>query len=118
MKKAQSLLYHLKDNPLRYTEMQQFLWSLSKDDKCNRGYWCTNIFQLIRVTKVIKKGTDNKYRLTKIGLKNIDNPFSKDVNYWKERALRGERNRGRWYRKYADLQHKVSSFCTDVEKSL
>ena len=40
MKKAQSLLYHLKDNPMRYTEMQQFLWSLSNGvnkDKCNRG---------------------------------------------------------------------------------
>ena len=118
MKKAQALLYHLKDNPLRYSEMQQFLWSLSNDDKCNRGYWCTNITQLIRVTKVIKKGTDNKYRLTKIGLKNIDNPFSKDVNYWKERALRSEGMRGHWYRKYSELQHKVSFFCIDVEKSL
>ena len=104
MKKAQSLLYHLKDNPLRYSEMQQFLWSLSNDDKCNRGYWCTNIFQLIRVTKVIKKGTDNKYRLTKIGLRN--------------RALRGEGMRGYYYRKYTELQHKVSFFCIDVEKSL
>ena len=87
MKKAQSLLYHLKDNPMRYTEMQQFLWALSNDDKCNRGYWCTNITQLIHITKVIEKGTDGKYRITKMGLKNIDNPFSRGIDYWKNRAI-------------------------------
>ena len=90
MKKAQSLLYHLKDNPMRYTEMQQFLWSLSNGvnkDKCNRGYWCTNITQLIHITKVIEKGTDGKYRITKMGLKNIDNPFSRGIDYWKNRAI-------------------------------
>tara|TARA_R100001530_G_scaffold46261_1_gene34782 strand:- start:1225 stop:1614 length:390 start_codon:yes stop_codon:yes gene_type:complete len=100
MKKAQSLLYHLKDNPMRYTEMQKFLWKwnnqcTSIETKCSRGYWCTNITQLIHITKVIEKGTDGKYRITKMGLKNIDNPFSKGIDYWKNRAINsgiGSRN--------------------------
>ena len=117
MKKAQSLLYHLKDNPMRYTEMQQFLWALSNDDKCNRGYWCTNITQLIRVTKVIKKSTDGKYRLTKQGLKNIDNPFSRGIDYWKNRAINAERGSRNAHIALYKLERKIEELYV-ISKSI
>ena len=122
MKKAQALLHHLKDNPLRYTEMQKFLWKwnnqcTSIETKCSRGYWCTNITQLIRVTKVIKKSTDGKYRLTKQGLKNIDNPFSRGIDYWKNRAINAERGSRNAHIALYKLERKIEELYA-ISKSI
>jgi|TARA_R100000501_G_C2584125_1_gene86346 hypothetical protein len=77
-KKSSKLLKKLKNTPLRYTEMQRFVFELSNNEKWNYksygGYWSTNLGKLIHESKVIEK-RGKKYYITKKGIKNIKTPF-------------------------------------------
>ena len=94
--KGTFLLKYLNEiEPLRYMDMQKLLKKLKKDTISNEyrlsnynfkmfsksyvgGYWCTNL-SLFRYNELIKKDSNNLYRITKKGLKYIDNPFSKFI---------------------------------------
>ena len=97
------LKYLHKVERLKYMDMQKLLKKLKKDTISNEyrltnynfkmfsksyvgGYWCTNL-ALFRYNELIKKDSNNLYRITKKGLKYIDNPFSKFIppkNHTKE----------------------------------
>ena len=73
--KSTQLMKQIKKTPLRYSEMQQFLWNLSKEGKCPRGYWCTNLTHFIHHSKVIEK-KGKRYHLTARGIENIKHPWT------------------------------------------
>ena len=94
--KGTFLLKYLNEiEPLRYMDMQKLLKKLEKNNITKNyrltnfnfkmfnksyvgGYWCTNL-ALFRYNELIKKNANNLYRITKKGLKYIDNPFSKFI---------------------------------------
>ena len=94
--KGTFLLKYLNEiEPLRYMDMQKLLKKLEKNNITKNyrltnfnfkmfnksyvgGYWCTNL-SLFRYNELIKKDSNNLYRITKKGLKYIDNPFSKFI---------------------------------------
>lgn len=94
--KGTFLLKYLNEiEPLRYMDMQKLLKKLEKNTitknyrltNCKfkmfnksyvKGYWGTNLGWLNR-KELIKKDSKNLYRITKKGLKYIDNPFSKFI---------------------------------------
>jgi len=98
MKKATKLLNEIKKNPMTYGEMQGFLFKLSDngvyDRSCltknghPRGYWCTNLRDLID-NELISKNDNGKYCITRIGEAMKDMPFSeKKMLYSRERLIK------------------------------
>ena len=94
--KGTFLLKYLNEiEPLKYMDMQKLLKKLEKNVTTNNyrltscnfkmfsksyvgGYWGTNLGWL-NSKELIKKDSNNLYRITKKGLKYIDNPFSKFI---------------------------------------
>ena len=101
--KATKLLNQIKKTPLKYGEMQKFVWKLNgcpegyvrewinteeerkatgyytktKTVPMSRGYWCTNLSQLIFLQVIAKNPKTKTYHITEIGKLNIDKPFTR-----------------------------------------
>ena len=75
--KATKLLNQIKKTPLKYKEMQQFIYTLNGNKgKVLNGYWCDGFSILIRNEVIVKNPKTKRYYLTEIGRLNIDKPFT------------------------------------------
>jgi len=93
--RATKLLKQIKKTPLKYGEMQKFVWELNGRPKgyetkflgngktktyeleMSRGYWSTNIATLIFNQVIAKNPKTKTYHITEIGKLNIDKPFTR-----------------------------------------
>ncbi len=93
--RATKLLKQIKKTPLKYGEMQKFVWKLNGcpkgyetkflgngktktyEYKMSRGYWCTNISHLVGLELIVKNPKTKTYHITEIGKLNIDKPFTR-----------------------------------------
>ena len=74
--RVSKLCYALKKQPMRWTQMQQFIWELNGNKgKVRHGYWSTNIVSL-KTKRVIAKNKDGLYILTEQGKLNKDTPYT------------------------------------------
>ena len=92
--RATKLLKQIQKTPMRYGEMQKFVWELNGRpqstrwiggndivkwehlDTMSRGYWCTNISHLVGLELIAKNLKTKTYHITEIGKLNIDKPFT------------------------------------------
>ena len=92
--RATKLLKQIQKTPMRYGEMQKFVWELNGRPKgyetkflgngktktyeleMSRGYWCTNISHLVGLELIAKNPKTKTYHITEIGKLNIDKPFT------------------------------------------
>ena len=92
--RATKLLKQIKKTPMKYGEMQKFVWELNGrpkgyetkflgngktktyEYKMSRGYWCTNISHLVGLELIAKNPKTKTYHITEIGKLNIDKPFT------------------------------------------
>ena len=79
-----ALLTELDKKPMKYGEMQGFLFNRNNPPKAHpKGYNCTNLSVMIN-RKMIVKNKD-LYSLTKLGRKYKNTPYCETVELYKER---------------------------------
>tara|TARA_Y100001963_G_C6746894_1_gene432097 strand:- start:829 stop:1353 length:525 start_codon:yes stop_codon:yes gene_type:complete len=77
--RASRLMYHLSKYPMKYKEMQTFIWNLNgHKGKAQQGYWCDGI-TILKGNNLIEK-IDGLYYLTELGKLNMDKPMSHRTN--------------------------------------
>ena len=114
--KSSQLMKQIKKTPLRYSEMQQFLWNLSKEGKCPRGYWCTNLTHFIHHSEVIEK-KGKRYHLTTRGIRNIKHPWT--LRHWKNDEIKVKTFEVTYrYEFQAETEKEVfSKFLNDIQNN-
>ena len=74
--RVSQLCYALKKKPMRWTQMQQFIWELNgHKGKVRHGY-CANNIVTLKYKRVIAKNKDGLYILTALGKLNKDKPLT------------------------------------------
>tara|TARA_R100000278_G_C5469522_1_gene163959 strand:+ start:1409 stop:1822 length:414 start_codon:yes stop_codon:yes gene_type:complete len=102
MSKISKCLKELGNQKLQLNQLQDLIYNIDskKYKKAPKGYYCTNIQELVRLGILAKKNTSKypKYYLTKLGKKNINKPYAKNIEYYKNLCKNlSKRNRELYY---------------------
>lgn len=97
--KMSRCLVKLGSKKLKLGKLQDLIFNIDKKEykKSPSGYYCTNIQKLMYLG-ILEKNDKFQYSITKLGKKNILKPYSKNIEFYKNRANSLEkRNRELFY---------------------
>lgn len=97
--KMTKCLKKLGSQKLKLGKFQDLIFNIDKKEykKSPNGYYCTNISKL-KYLGILEQNDKREYFITKLGKKNILTPYSKNIDFYKNRVNSLEkRNRELFY---------------------
>lgn len=133
--KMTKCLKKLGNQKLKLGKLQHLIYNIDSKEfkKAPRGYYCTNIQKLLYLG-ILEKNNKLEYSISKLGKKNINTPYAKNIEFYKNRVRNLEkRNRELFYardekriihitksneyyfRKWQNLQNQLSKILINEE---